>query len=276
MAKVKINLNKIKEAAQNAANAAKQAAQNAANATKNAAQNAASATQNAAQNAGSNIKGGLNNAGKKASDAARKAADAARKAAQKAADIAKNVVKGGEKIASIALFIPVRTIGILFLKRNNIKPGKSNEEIINQIFTQINKRSFGFVGETDLFDFEVDENERGTFTYGFSVTPEMIMVVVQFLTTIFAGIKKKKENNEELSKDEQEIFDKREEIEKSLADAAADAKEIVNDAEEKADKIQENGAAQAIGILSGKGSGMNIALIVVVIIVIVIIFLRKK
>jgi hypothetical protein len=276
MAKVKINFNKIKEAAEKAANAAKQAAQNAANATKNAAQNAASATQNAAQNAGSNIKGGLNNAGKKASDAARKAADAAKKAAQKAADLGKKVLKGGEKIASIALFIPLKPLALIFLKRNNIKPGNSNEEIITQVFNQINKKSFGFVGETDLFDFEVDQSERGTFTYGFSVTPEMIMVVVQFLSTIFAGIKQKKENNEELTKEEQDIYEQREEIEKKLADAAADAKEIVADAEEKADKIQENGAAQAIGILSGKGSGMNIALIVVVIIVIVIIFLRKK
>lgn len=255
----KLDLSKVKTAVQNAGSSIKTGAQNAGN-----------AVQTGAQNAGSSIKTGVKTVSTKTVEAAKKVATAA-------ANTAKKVVNGADKAASIVLFAPLRPLAVIFLKRKGITPGKTNEEIIAQVYNQISKKSFGYAGP-DLFDFEADPSEADSFTYGFALTSEIVVSVITFLSTIFASIKAKKASGEPLSKEESDVLDNAPAIEKGLSDAAAAAKEIVGDAAVKADEIQEKGAADALGIISGEG-GMSKGLIITIVLVIIVLiyfFMRKK
>jgi len=269
---LKIDLSKVKTAVQNAGNSVKNATQNAGSSIKTGAQNAGSSIKTGTQNAGSSIKTGVKNISVKTVETAKKVATAA-------ANTAKQVVKGADKAASIVLFAPLRPLAVIFLNRKGITPGKTNEEIIAQVYNQISKKSFGYSGP-DLFDFEVDPSEEDSFTYGFALTSEIVVSVITFLSTIFKSIKDKRASGEPLSKEETDVLDNAPAIEKGLSDAAEAAKEIVGDAEVKSDKIQEQGAAKALEILSGEGEkGMSKGLIITIVLVIIVLiyfFMRKK
>jgi hypothetical protein len=206
----------------------------------------------------------------------------AQKVAVKAATAAKKVLKAGEKVASISLFLPLKPLAKVFLKRRGITPASKNEEMIVQVYNEITKKSFGLIEGGDSFDYSGEAMEYGyadNFGKSFGmipITPEMILAVVKFLKVIFDSIKAKKAKGEKLSSEEQDVLNSAPEIEAGLSEAKDSAEQILAQSTSKAAEIEQKGADDALSILNGEGNKKWILIIVIVIIIIIYFVMRKS
>lgn len=192
-------------------------------------------------------------------DNRQKIAQVAKKVATTAKTSAGKVANAGKKVASIALFLPLMPVAIVFLKRRGIKPEKDPEKLILQVYNEMSKKSFGLTEQGDEFDFaggDVMEfgyaDEVEVESYGVvPITPQMIILVVQFLKTIFDAIKAKKAAKQPLSPDEQQMMDAAPAIEEALTEAQQAAGEVLAQSQAEAGAIENQGAANALNVLNG-------------------------
>lgn len=236
---------------------------------------ATTAVKTGAQNVGSTVKKDAQQVAAGVKGAGTKVAAAAKTVATKAVVASKVIAKQGDKLAGIALFGPLVPLAKIYLKRRNITPASKTTELITQVYNEMGKKSFGLTGDT--FDSYNDQAPAvRTESYGFVLTAEMVIMVVGFLTSIFGAIKAKKAKGEALTAEEQEIANKSQEIEASLADAKAAATEIVADAKAAENKVQEEGAKSALSVLSGEGSGSSMKWIFIIIAALILVFFLVK
>lgn len=250
---------KVKAAAANVKASVKQAS----TAVKTGASNAAAKVSVAAQNAGSGVK------------------QAAQKVASTAAAAANSVKNAAIKVASLTVFIPMIPVAKIFLKKNNIVPASKNDEILLQVYNLMNKKNFGYASEPDSFDIvhaAYQNGSGGVESFGLiPITPEMILMVVQFLKSVFDTIKAKKAAKQALTPDEQAVMDKAPEIESALADAQASAAATLAAADEKAKKIEQDGADSALNILGGgMTTGKILLIIALVLLILFFVFKGRK
>lgn len=195
----------------------------------------------------------------------------------------KKILDKGKEKALVLLFLPFTALAHAFLKRRGIKPGKTPQEVIVQVYNETKKKNFGLAdAPQDVFDYSLTGGELGIIDQmGFSenefgfvpITPAMVTTVIQFLKTAFDAIKAKKAAGQPLSKDEQAISDMAPQIEKDLSELKDKAAAVDAQAQKEAEKEAEAGEG-SISIAGMHFSPMML-LGILLLIVLLFVFLRK-
>lgn len=201
-----------------------------------------------------------------------KVGQAGKKALDGLKKVGETAVKTLKEGALLTAFMPLMPIAIIYLKRRGVTGLKKPSDVIKAVYQEMKKKSYGLNGPQDVFDYSIEDFgwsldsfsaiDKQAESYGFTLTPEMITAVIQFLKSIFDKIKEKKQKGEQLSEDEQNIDAQAAQIDAELTQAKSAAQELL--------------AAEKSG---GSSSDMKKYLligVVAIVVIILIVFLVKR
>lgn len=159
---------------------------------------------------------------------------------------AEDILKNGQEKALLVLFAPFTIVAKTFLKSRGVAPASDPKVLVRQVFDNMPKRGFGFDAPAAGTGGAGAGGEGGS---NFTITPDMVTVVIQFLNTIFKSIKEKKANGEKLSDDEQKIMNAADQIENAIKEAKEEALNIEKDSESEASAVKGFDWKIVIGVL---------------------------
>lgn len=201
----------------------------------------------------------------KVGQAGKKALDGLKRAGE-------GVIKTLKEGALLTAFMPLMPIAIIYLKRRGITGLKKPSDVIKAVYQEMKKKSYGLNGPQDVFDYSVEDFgwsldsfsviDKQAESYGFTITPEMITAVIQFLKSIFDKIKEKKQKGEPLSEDEQSIDSQAAQIDTELTNAKAAAQELL--------------AAEKSGSSTDMKKYLLIGVVAIVVILLIVFLVKRK